>query len=87
MCGEVSGWCLKLHCCTPGLVRTSAGSTPYKGTTSPILIEPLLLLLLLLYDMDFSCHSPFLPGTSLEQAVVSIAHASSFTLQYFPYYV
>jgi len=37
-----------LHCCTPGLVRTSAGSTPYKGTTSPIPIEPLLLLLLLL---------------------------------------
>ena len=43
----MSGWCLKLHCCTPGLVRTSAGSTPYKGTTSPIPIEPLLLLLLL----------------------------------------
>jgi hypothetical protein len=29
-------------------VRTSAGSTPHKGTTSPIPIEPLLLLLLLL---------------------------------------
>ena len=40
----------KLHCSTPGLVRTSAGSTPYKGTTSPIPIEPLLLLLLLLLD-------------------------------------
>ena len=48
---EVSGWCLKLHCCTPGLVRTSAESTPYKGTTSPITIEPLLLLLLLLLIM------------------------------------
>jgi len=45
---EVSGLCLKLHYCTPGLVRSSAGSTPYKGTTSPIPIEPLLLLLLLL---------------------------------------
>jgi len=43
VCREVSGWCLKLHCCTPGLVRTSAGSTPYKGTTSPIPIEPSLL--------------------------------------------
>ena len=48
VCREVSGLCLKLHYCTPGLVRTSAGSNPYKGTTSPIPIEPLLLLLLLL---------------------------------------
>jgi len=47
VCREVSGWCLKLHYCTPGLVRTSAGSTPYKGTTSPKPIEPVLLLLLL----------------------------------------
>ena len=29
----------------------------------------------------------FLPGTSLEPAVIRTAHASSFTLQYFPYYV
>jgi len=29
----------------------------------------------------------FLPGTSLEPAVIPTAHASSFTLQYFPYYV
>ena len=29
----------------------------------------------------------FLPGTSLEPAVIPIAQASSFTLQYFPYYV
>ena len=34
-----------------------------------------------------SCHWPFLPGTSLEPAVIPTAHASSFTLQYFPYYV
>ena len=27
------------------------------------------------------------PGTSLEPAVIPTAHASSFTLQYFPYYV
>ena len=32
-------------------------------------------------------HRPFLPGTSLEPAVIPTAHASSFTLQYFPYYV
>ena len=45
-----------------------------------------LLLLLLLYDMDVCCHRPFLPGTSLGPAVIPTAQASSFTLQYFPYY-
>jgi hypothetical protein len=29
----------------------------------------------------------FLPSTSLEPAVIPTAQASSFTLQYFPYYV
>ena len=43
--------------------------------------------LLLLYDIDVSCHRPFFPGTSLEPAVIPTAQASSFTLQYFPYYV
>ena len=47
----------------------------------------LLLLLLLFCDMDVSCHRPFLPGTSLEPAVIPTAQASSFTLQYFQYYV
>ena len=37
--------------------------------------------------MDVSCHRPFLTGTSLEPAVIPTAQASSFTLQYFPYYV
>jgi len=40
-----------------------------------------------LYDMDGSCHRPFLPGTYLEPAVNPTAPASSFTLQYFPNYV
>ena len=44
-------------------------------------------LLLLLYNMYVSCHRPFLPGTCPEPAVIPTAHASSFTLQYFPYYV
>jgi hypothetical protein len=34
-----------------------------------------------------SCHRPFLPGTSLEPTVIPTAQASSFTLQYTPYYV
>ena len=50
-------------------------------------LDILLLLLLLFYDMDISCHRPFLPGTSLEPSVIPTTHASSFTLQYFPYYV
>ena len=37
--------------------------------------------------MDVACHTPFLPDTSLEPAVIPTAQASSFTLQYFPYYV
>ena len=57
----------------------------YKFATLILLL--LLLLLLLLYDMDVSCHRPFLPGTSLEPAVIPTAQASSYTLQYFPYYV
>ena len=56
---------------------------------------PLLLLLLLqaaaanyyYFCFYFSCHRPLLPGTSLEPAVIPSAQASSFTLQYFPYYV
>jgi hypothetical protein len=34
-----------------------------------------------------SCHRPFLPGTSLEPNVILTTQASSFRLQYFPYYV
>ena len=37
--------------------------------------------------MDVSCHTPFLPGASLEPAVIPAAQASSFTLQNFQYYV
>ena len=37
--------------------------------------------------MDVSYHRTFLPGTSLEPAVIPTAQASSFTLQYFPDYV
>jgi hypothetical protein len=39
------------------------------------------------YYVCVSCHRAFLPGTSLEPAVIPTAQASSFTLQNFPYYV
>jgi hypothetical protein len=34
-----------------------------------------------------SCHLPFLPSISLEPAVILTVQASSFILQYFPYYM
>jgi hypothetical protein len=37
--------------------------------------------------INISWHRPFLPGTYVEPAVIPTAHSSSFTLQYFPYYV
>jgi hypothetical protein len=39
------------------------------------------------YRYECLLSQAFLPGTSLEPAVISTAQASSFTLQYFPYYV
>jgi hypothetical protein len=35
----------------------------------------------------FSCHGPFLPGTSLEPTVIPTSQPSNFTLQCFPYCV
>ena len=59
MCKEVDGLCLKLHYFTPGLVRTSVESTPYKGATSPIPLEPLLLLLLTSIELSLVASSPY----------------------------
>ena len=58
----------------------------WSSLTSCVIII-IIILFSLLYNMDVSCHRPFLPGTSLEPAVIPTAQASSFTLQYFPYYV
>ena len=45
------------------------------------------LFIIIIIIIVVFCHRPFLPGTSLEPAVIPTAQASSFTLQYFPYYV
>ena len=37
--------------------------------------------------MDVSYHRPSLPATSLELELIPTAQTSSFTLEYFPYYV
>ena len=70
------------YCLMP--LSKSKAVTTIIGRVNLLLI---IIILLLLYDMDVSCHRPFLPGTSLEPAVIPTAQASSFTLQYFPYYV
>ena len=53
---------------------------------SEILPENLVIIIII---MQYVCllSQAFLPGTSLEPAVIPTTQASSFTLQYFPYYV
>ena len=45
----------------------------------------IIIIIIIRYECLLS--QAFLPGTSLEPAVIPTAQASSFTLQYFPYYV
>ena len=47
----------------------------------------IIIIIVVIIIIDDSCHRPFPSGTSLEPAVIPTAQASSFTLQYFPYYV
>jgi hypothetical protein len=49
--------------------------------------QVVIIIIIIIIINVVSCHRPFLPGTSLEPAVIPTAQASSFTLQYFPYYV
>jgi flagellar basal body-associated protein FliL len=52
-----------------------------------IIIIIIVVVVVVLVVVVISCHMPFPPGTSLEPPVTPTAQASSFTLQYFPYYV
>ena len=52
-----------------------------------IIIVIVIIIIIIITRYGCLCHRPFLPGTSLEPAVIPTAQASSFTLQYFPYYV
>ena len=47
----------------------------------------IIIIIIIITCIIFSRHRPFLLNTSLEPAVIPTAHASSFTLQYFPYCV
>ena len=52
-----------------------------------IMKDVIIIIIIIIVDMNVSCHRSFFPGTSLEPAVIPTAQASSFTLQYFLYYV
>ena len=47
----------------------------------------IIIIIIIVVVVVVSRYMPFLPGTSLEPPVIPTAQASSFTLQYFPYYV
>ena len=47
----------------------------------------IIIIIIIIIIIYVSCHRPILPGNSLEPTVIPTAQASSFTLQYFPYYV
>ena len=43
------------------------------------------IIIIIIIIIIVSCEIAFLPGTSLEPAVIPTGQVSSFTLQYFPY--
>jgi len=52
-----------------------------------ILLDGIIIIIIIIIQYVFLLSQAFLPGTSLEPAVIPTAQASNFTLQYFPYYV
>jgi hypothetical protein len=54
---------------------------PQEGLRSVDLIIVIIIIIIIIMSLAIG----FLPGTSLEPAVIPTAQASSFTLQYFPY--
>ena len=79
-------WVIKF-CCTHLLFPWHTNGTftlvPFElsGQCEVIIIITIIIQYVCLLSQTF------LPGTSLEPAVIPTAQASSFTLQYFPYYV
>jgi hypothetical protein len=47
----------------------------------------IIIIIIIIIIVIISCQKPFLPGTFLEPTVIPTTQASSFTLQYFSYYV
>jgi hypothetical protein len=63
------------------------GDSKKEGAELDVVRNSALIIIIIIIIIFVFCHRPFLPGTSLEPAVIPTAQASSFTLQYFPYYV
>jgi len=61
------------------------GSIFVRGWPAQVLTIIIIIIIVIQYGCLLS--QAFLPGTSFEPAVIPTAQASSFTLQYFPYYV
>ena len=61
----------------------------HRMTTWSDVVTHYALIIIIIIIIRYVCllSQAFLPGTCLEPAVIPTAHASSFTLQYFPYYV
>ena len=96
--GDKGGRCVRLRTLPPSCaVVMKSGNLNFLEPSGPLQACNGTALLLPLYYYYYyyyyyyliivSCHRSFLPGTSLEPAVIPTAQASSFTLQYFPYYV
>jgi len=47
----------------------------------------IIIIIIINYYYYVSCHRPILPGNCLKPTVIPTAQASSFTRQYFLYYV
>ena len=69
-------------------------SSPYLvaiPNTVPQLIVIIIIIIIIIVVVVVIwmslCRRPFLPGTFLEPAGIPTAQVSSFTLQYFPFYV
>jgi hypothetical protein len=66
---------------------TSGTSKNWLCVSDPVNpIEAFIIIIIIIIINVVSCHRPFLPGASLEPAVIPTAQTSSFTLQWIYYY-
>jgi hypothetical protein len=52
-----------------------------------VVVDVVVVMVIIIIIIIISHHRPILPGNSLEPTVIPTVQASSFTLQYFLYYV
>jgi len=76
-----------LSCLLNGQIAPAHQGRDMRNFHSSYIVIIIIIIIVVVVFVDVSCHRPFLPGNSLEPTVIPTAQASSFTLQYFPYYV